>query len=148
MSRRSLVSASTRGLVLTGAFTIDSLDWYRCLVIICNEDCYCRKYTTGDLAGILEKSFFLAGSRQVEISRRDSCRDMRRKFFPGKIPLGKWATLAGSQRDLGERRESWRDPGEIPIPILQGEDFEKTRARGWKRNRKADGKSYCGGVTR
>ena len=38
------MSASTRGLVLTGTFTIDSLDWYRCLVIICNEDCYCRKY--------------------------------------------------------------------------------------------------------
>ena len=43
------MSASTHGLVLTGAFPIDSLDWYMCLVIICNEDCYCRKYTTGDL---------------------------------------------------------------------------------------------------
>ena len=25
-----------------------------------------------------------------------------------------------SRRDPGERRESWRDPGEIPVPILQG----------------------------
>ena len=24
------------------------------------------------------------------------------------------------RQDPGERRESWRDPGEIPVPILQG----------------------------
>ena len=54
------------------------------------------------LARILEKSFFLGGrSRQVEISRRDSCRDTRREFFPGRIPPGKWATSAGSRRDPG-----------------------------------------------
>ena len=41
-------------------------------------------------------------------------------FFPGRIPPGKRATSAGSHRDPGERRESWRDPGEITVPILQG----------------------------
>lgn len=64
--------------------------------------------------------FFLAGSRQVQISRRDSCRDTRREFFLGRIPPGKRATSARSRRDPGRRRESWRDPGEIPVPILQG----------------------------
>ena len=37
---------------------------------------------------------FLAG-----ISQRDSCRETRREFFPGRIPPGKRATLAGSRRD-------------------------------------------------
>ena len=67
------------------------------------------------LARILEKSFFLGGIPQrVEISRWDSCRDTRREFFPGRILPGKWATSSGS------RRESRRDPGKIPVPILQG----------------------------
>ena len=59
-------------------------------------------------------------SRWVEISLWDSCRDTRREFFPGRIPPGKRAISAGSRRNPGERRESWRDPGEIPVPILQG----------------------------
>ena len=67
-----------------------------------------------------EELFSLAGSRRVQISWRDSCRDTRREFFPGRIPPGKRATSAGSQRDPGECRDSWRDPGEIPVPILQG----------------------------
>ena len=44
------------------------------------------------------------GSWQVQISRRDSCQDTWREFFPGRIPPGKWATLAESRRDPGERR--------------------------------------------
>ena len=35
-------------------------------------------------------------------------------IFPRKDPAGKTGHLGG------ERRESWRDPGEIPVPILQG----------------------------
>ena len=54
------------------------------------------------LAGIPEKSFFLAGSRRVQISRRE--------FFPERIQPGKRATSAGYRWDPGERRESWRDP--------------------------------------
>ena len=58
-------------------------------------------------------------------SRQDSHQDPGEEFFswefsPGRIPPGKRATSAGSRRDPGERRESWRDPGEIPVPILQG----------------------------
>ena len=45
---------------------------------------------------------------------------MRRDFFQGRIPPGKRATSLRSPRDPGERQESWRDPGEIPVPILQG----------------------------
>ena len=83
-----------------------------------------REYYPGFPAGFSPGSwrrvFFLQGSRRVQISRRDSCRDTRREYFPGRIPPGKRATSAGSRRDPGERRESWRDPGEIPVPILQG----------------------------
>ena len=45
---------------------------------------------------------FLAGSRRVQISWRDSYRDTRREFFPGRIPPGKRATSARSRRDPGE----------------------------------------------
>ena len=80
-------------------------------------------FPAGFSPGPWRRAFFLAGSRQVQISRRDSCRDTRREFFPGRIPPGKRAPSAGSRRDPGERRDSWRDPGEIPVPILQGMDF-------------------------
>ena len=77
-------------------------------------------FPAGFSPGSWTRVFFSTGSRRVQISRRDSCRDTRREFFPGRIPLGKRATSAGSQRDPGERRESRRDPSEIPVPILQG----------------------------
>ena len=77
-------------------------------------------FLAGFSPGSWRRDFSLAGSRRVEISRRDSCRDTWREFFPGRIPPGKRATSAGSRRDPGERRESWRDPSEIPVPILQG----------------------------
>ena len=80
-------------------------------------------FPAGFSPGSWRTVFFLAGSRRVQISRRDSCRDTRREFFPGRIPPGKRATSAGSRRDPGERRESWRDPGEILVPILQGIAF-------------------------
>ena len=73
-----------------------------------------------NLAGILP--WILPRFSPGEISRWDSCRDTRREFFPGslRIPPGKRATLAESWRGPGKRRESWWDPGEIPVPILQG----------------------------
>ena len=67
-----------------------------------------------------EEVFFLAGSRQVQISQRDSCRDTRQEFFPGRIPPGKRATSAGSRRDPGEHRESWRDPGTYFTRVVFG----------------------------
>ena len=46
-------------------------------------------------------------------------------IFPGKDPAGKTGHLGGipvgSRWDPGERRDSWRDPGAIPVPILQGQ---------------------------
>ena len=78
-------------------------------------------FPAGFSPGSRRRVFLSAGSRRVQISRRDSCRDTRREFFPERIPPGKRATSAGSRRDPGERRESWRDPGEIPVPILRGE---------------------------
>ena len=70
--------------------------------------------------GSWRRVFSLAGSRRVEISRRDSCRDTWQELFPGRILPGKRATSVRSRRDPGECRESWRDPGEILVPILQG----------------------------
>ena len=70
--------------------------------------------------GSWRRVFFSAGSRRVQISWRDFCRDTQREFFPGRSPPGKWATSVESRRDPGEPRESWQDPGEIPVPILQG----------------------------
>ena len=66
--------------------------------------------------GSWRRVFFLAGSRRVQISRQDSCRDTRWEFFPERIPPGN----GPPRRDPGECRESWQDPGEIPVPILQG----------------------------
>ena len=77
-------------------------------------------FPAGFSPGSWTRVFFSTGSRRVQISRRDSCRDTRREFFPGRIPPGKRATSAGCRRDPGECRESWRDPGKIPVPILQG----------------------------
>ena len=84
------------------------------------RDCYQDLFPGRILAGILEKSFFLRGSRRVQSSWRGSWRDTRREFFLGRIPPGKQATSAGSWRDPGEHWESWWDPGEILVPILQG----------------------------
>ena len=58
-------------------------------------------FPAGFSPGSWRRVFFLAGSQRAQISRRDSCRDTWREFFPGRIPPGKWATSAGS----------WRDPG-------------------------------------
>ena len=77
-------------------------------------------FPAGFSPGSWRRVFSLAGSRRVEISRRDSCRDMRREFFLGRIPPRKRATSARSRQDPGERREFWGDPAEIPVPILQG----------------------------
>ena len=77
-------------------------------------------FPAGFSPGSWRRDFSLAGSRRVQIYRWDSCRDRRREFFPGRIPPGMRATSEGSRRDPGECRESWRDPGEIPVPILQG----------------------------
>ena len=60
--------------------------------------------------------FFLAGSWRVQISRRVSCRDTRREFFPGRILPGKRVTSAGSRWALGILAGSRRDL----VPILQG----------------------------
>ena len=76
-------------------------------------------FPAGFSPGSWRRDFSLAGSRRVQIYRWDSCRDRRREFFPGRIPPGMRATSEGSRRDPGECRESWRDPGEIPVPILQ-----------------------------
>ena len=70
-------------------------------------------FPAGFLPGSRRRVFFLVGSRQVQISRRDSCRDTQREFFPEGISPGKRATSTGSRRDPGERRESRRDPGQI-----------------------------------
>ena len=85
-------------------------------------------FPAGFSPGSWRRVFFLAGSRRVQISRWDSCRDTRREFFPGRIPPGKRATSAGSRRDPGERRESRRDPGEIPVPILQGFPLQRAHS--------------------
>ena len=77
-------------------------------------------FPAGFSRGSWRRVFFSAGSQRVQISRQDSCRETRREFFPGRILPGKWATSAGSWRDPSERRESWWDPGKIPVPILQG----------------------------
>ena len=58
-------------------------------------------FAAGFSSGSWRRVFFLAGSRRVQISRRDSCRDTRREFFPGRILPGK--------------RPSRRDPGRIPV---------------------------------
>ena len=76
-------------------------------------------FQAGFSPGSWRRAFFLGGSWRVEISRLDSCRDTWREFFLGRIPPGKRATLAGSRQDHGQPRESWWDPGEIPVPILQ-----------------------------
>ena len=77
-------------------------------------------FPAGFSPGSRRRVFFLVGSRQVQISRRDSCRDTHREFFPERISPGKRATSARSRRDPGEHREPRWDPGEIPVPILQG----------------------------
>ena len=39
-------------------------------------------------------------------------------IFPGNDPAEKTGHLDEiPRRDPGERQESWRDPGEIPVPI-------------------------------
>ena len=58
-------------------------------------------FPAGFSPGSRRRVFLLAGSRRVQISRRDSCRDTRREFFPERIPPGKRATSAGSRRDPG-----------------------------------------------
>ena len=68
-------------------------------------------FLAGFLPGSGRRVFFLAGSRRVQISWRDSCWDTQQEIFPGRIPAGKGATSAGSWRDPGEHQESWRDPG-------------------------------------
>ena len=80
----------------------------------CYQDLIC--FPAGFSPGSWRRVFFLAGSRRVQISRRDSCRDTRREFFPVRSRQEN----GPPRRDPGERRESWRDPGEIPVPILQG----------------------------
>ena len=86
-------------------------------------------FPAGFSPGSWRRVFSLAGSRRVEISRRDSCRDTRREFFPGRIPAGKRATSAGSRRDPGERRESWQDPGEFLVPIFKGRKLRPGKLR-------------------
>ena len=69
------------------------------------------------LAGILEKSFFLGG---IPASTDFSAGFLPRYaagIFPRKDPAVK---NGPPQRDPGERRDTWRDPGEIPVPILLG----------------------------
>ena len=57
-------------------------------------------FPAGFLPGSRRRVFFLAGSRRVQISRRDSCRDTQREFFAGKAGhLG--GIPAGSRRDPG-----------------------------------------------
>ena len=68
-------------------------------------------FPAGFSPGSWRRVFFLVGSRRVQISRRDSCRDMRREFFPGRILPGKRATLAGSRWVPGILVGSRRDPG-------------------------------------
>ena len=75
-------------------------------------------FPAGFSPGSRRRVFLLAGSRRVQISRRDSCRDTRREFFPERIPPGKRATSAGSRRiPAGSRwapgilAGSRRDPG-------------------------------------
>ena len=73
-------------------------------------------------------------------SRQDSCWDPGEEFFSWQDPgeyrfldvilaeiCGRNFSQEGSRRENGpprrdpcERRESWWDPGEIPVPILQG----------------------------
>ena len=67
-------------------------------------------FPAGFSPGSWRRAFFLAGSRRVQISRRDSCRDTRREFFPGRIPPWKRATSAGSRWAPGYLAGSRRDP--------------------------------------
>ena len=87
-------------------------------------------FPAGFSPGSWRRVFFLAGSPQVQISQRE--------FFPGRIPPGKRATSAGSCWDPSEHRESWRDPGKIPVPILQGKSLssssENTEFCSWCQN--------------
>ena len=85
---------------------------------------------------------FLLGRKcyQDFASRQDSRQDPGEEFFSWRYP-GEYRFLGGilaelrggnfsrkgsrwekgpPQRDPGECRESWWDPGEIPVPILRG----------------------------
>ena len=64
-------------------------------------------FSAGFSPGSRRRVFLLAGSRRVQISRRDSCQDTRREFSR----KGSRRENGPSRRDPGERRESWRDPG-------------------------------------
>ena len=55
-------------------------------------------FPAGFSPGSRRRVFLLAGSRRVQISRRDSCRDTRREFFLGRIPPGKRVTSAAGSR--------------------------------------------------
>ena len=68
-------------------------------------------FPAGFSPGSRRRVFLLAGSRIVQISRQDSCRDTRREFFLERIPPGKQATSAGSRRAPGIFAGSRRDPG-------------------------------------
>ena len=54
-------------------------------------------FPAGFSPGSRRRVFLLAGSRRVQISRRDSCQDTWQEFFPERIPPGKQAISAGSR---------------------------------------------------
>ena len=68
-------------------------------------------FPAGFSSGSWKIVFCLAGSRRVQISWRDSCRDTQQEFFLGRIPPGKRATSAGSRWAPGILAGSRRGPG-------------------------------------
>ena len=70
-------------------------------------------FPAGYLAGIVEKRFFLGGSPASTDFSAGFLPRYAVGIFPRKDPAGKTG-------HLGECRESWWDPSEIPVPILPG----------------------------
>ena len=80
-------------------------------------------------AGISMEEFLLRECYQDFASRQDSCRDPGEEYFswrdPGeyRFPGGILAEIRSGNFSPGKRATSAgsrRDPGEIPVPILQG----------------------------
>ena len=72
------------------------------------------------LAGIPEKSFYVGGIPSSTDFSAGFLPRYAAGIFPGKDPAGKTRHLGEIPADPGGCRESWQDPGEIPVPILQG----------------------------
>ena len=70
-------------------------------------------FPAGFSPGSWRRVFFLAGSRRVQISRRDSCRDTQREFFPGRIPIS-----AGNLGGIPARSQYPFYKGCLPVSVV------------------------------